>query len=100
VNRRKPVRSLSTRDQLTETGKEEVMQVLPEGQYIKHVTYGLGIVTEADAERTTIHFQSYGAKKFVTSIMTAEILGETPKKPIKVKRRSKKTVARAKAAVA
>jgi transcription elongation factor GreA-like protein len=76
------------------------MQVLPEGQYIKHTTYGLGIVTEADSERTTIHFQSHGAKKFVTSIMTAEILGETPKKPIKVKRRSKKAVARTKAAVA
>ena len=76
------------------------MQVLPEGQYIKHTTYGLGIVTEADAERTTIHFQTHGAKKFVTSIMSAEILGETPKKPIKVKRRSKKTAARAKAAVA
>jgi len=76
------------------------MQVLPEGQYIKHVTYGLGIVTEADSERTTIHFQSHGAKKFVTSIMTAEILGETPKKPIKVKRRSKKTIARTKAATA
>ena len=76
------------------------MQVLPEGKYIKHLTYGLGIVTEADAERTTIHFQSHGAKKFVTSMMTAEILGETPKKPIKVKRRSKKAVARAKAASA
>jgi len=74
------------------------MQVLPEGQYIKHLTYGLGIVTEADSERTTIHFQSHGAKKFVTSIMTAEILGETPKKPIKVRRRSKKAVARTKAA--
>ena len=76
------------------------MQVLPEGQYIKHITYGLGIVTEADSERTTIQFQAHGAKKFVTSMMTAEILGETPKKPIKVKRRSKKTVARAKAATA
>jgi hypothetical protein len=73
---------------------------LPEGQYIKHVTYGLDIVTEADSERTTIHFQSHGAKKFVTGIMTAEILGETPKKPIEIKRRSKKTVTRVKAATA
>ena len=55
------------------------MQVLPEGQYIKHTTYGLGIVTEADSERTTIQFESHGAKKFVTSIMTAELLGETPR---------------------
>jgi hypothetical protein len=76
------------------------MQVLPEGQYIKHTTYGLGIVTEADSERTTIQFESHGAKKFVTSMMTAELLGETPKKPIKVKRRSKKVVARARAATA
>ena len=72
------------------------MQVLPEGQYIRHTMYGLGVVTEADAERTTIHFESHGAKKFVTSIMTAEILGETPSKPIKLKRRSsKKPAARA-----
>lgn len=72
------------------------MQVLPEGQYIRHTMYGLGVVTEADAERTTIHFESHGAKKFVTSIMTAEILGETPSKPIKLKRRSsKKSAARA-----
>jgi transcription elongation factor GreA-like protein len=71
------------------------MQVLPEGQYIKHTTYGLGIVTEADSDRTTIQFESHGAKKFVTSMMTAEILGETPKKPIKLKKRSKKASARA-----
>ena len=69
------------------------MQVLPEGQYIKHTMYGLGIVTEADSERTVIHFESHGVKKFVTSIMTAEILGETPKKPIKLKKRSKKAAA-------
>lgn len=70
------------------------MQVLAEGQYIKHTTYGLGIVTEADSERTTIQFESHGPKKFVTSIMTAEILGETPKKPIKLKKRAKKAPAR------
>jgi hypothetical protein len=68
------------------------VQVLPEGQYIKHLTYGLGIVTEADSERTVIHFESHGVKKFVTSIMSAEILGETPKKPIKLKKRAKKAV--------
>jgi hypothetical protein len=70
------------------------MHVLPEGQYIKHTMYGLGIVTEADSERTTIQFESHGAKKFVTSMMTAEILGETPKKPIKLKKRGKKAAAR------
>ena len=65
------------------------MQVLPEGQYIKHMVYGLGIVTEADSERTTIQFESHGVKKFVTSIMSAELIGETPAKPIKLKRRKK-----------
>ena len=65
------------------------MQVLPEGQYIKHTVYGLGIVTEADSERTTIQFESHGVKKFVTSIMTAEILGDAPAKPIRPKRRKK-----------
>lgn len=70
------------------------MQVLPEGQYIKHTVYGLGIVTEADSERTTIQFESHGVKKFVTSIMNAEVLGDPPAKAIKPKRR-KKAAARA-----
>jgi hypothetical protein len=51
--------------------------------------YGLGIVTDADSERTTIQFQSHGVKKFVTTLMTAEILGEAPAKAIKPKRRKK-----------
>lgn len=67
------------------------MQILNEGQYIKHDVYGTGIVTEADSERTTIQFESHGVKKFVTSIMTAEILGEAPAKAIRPKRRKKAT---------
>ena len=67
------------------------MQVLPEGQYIKHSVYGVGIVTEADSERTNIHFESHGPKKFVTAMMTAEIMGETPAKPIKIRKRARKT---------
>lgn len=65
------------------------MQVLHEGQYINHSAYGLGIITEADSDRTSVQFQSHGTKKFVTSMMTAEIVGETPKKPIKIKRAKK-----------
>ena len=45
------------------------MQVLPEGQFIKHQQYGLGIVLEADSERTMIDFETAGKKLFVTSIM-------------------------------
>jgi hypothetical protein len=75
----------------TQSIEEAKVQVLPEGQYIRHTVYGLGIVTEADSERTTIQFESHGVKKFVTSIMTAEILGEVPAKAIRPKRRKKTT---------
>jgi len=70
------------------------VQILSEGQYIKHSVYGVGIVTEADSERTSIQFESHGPKKFVTSIMTAEVLGETPKKPIRIRKRAAKKSAR------
>ena len=54
------------------------MQVLSEGQIIKHNQYGLGTVTESNHERTTIEFDSHGVKKFVTSIWSAELVGEAP----------------------
>jgi hypothetical protein len=54
------------------------MQVLSEGQTVRHEQYGLGIVTESNVERTTIDFDSHGLKKFVTSIWTAELVGEPP----------------------
>jgi hypothetical protein len=54
------------------------MQVLSEGQTVRHEQYGLGIVTESNIERTTIDFDSHGLKKFVTSIWTAELVGEPP----------------------
>ena len=45
------------------------MKPLQEGAYIKHFQYGLGVVTELDAERTSIYFDLHGVKKFVTSIV-------------------------------
>ncbi len=79
------------------------MQVLPEGQYIKHEQYGFGVVTEADPERTTIDFDGYGKKKFVTSMMRAEVVGQAPPKAARPRRRKKVSVeaavAQAKAAV-
>ena len=54
------------------------MQILSEGQTIKHNQYGLGTVTESNHERTTIDFDSHGVKKFVTSIWSAELIGEAP----------------------
>ena len=69
------------------------MQVMQEGQTIKHEIYGLGIVTAADQERTAIDFDDHGPKLFVTSIFTAEIIGEPPATPPKTKRRRKASAA-------
>ena len=76
------------------------MQILSEGQCIKHVQYGFGIVTESDVERTTIDFDSVGMKKFVTTLMTMELVGEAPERPTKARRRSKKAAATVAARVA
>jgi hypothetical protein len=73
--------------------KEEVVQVMQEGQTIKHEMYGLGIVTASDQERTAVDFDDHGAKLFVTSIMTAELIGEAPATPPKTKRRRKASTA-------
>jgi hypothetical protein len=54
------------------------VQVLSEGQTIRHEQYGVGIVTESNTDRTTIDFNDYGVKKFVTSIWNAELIGEAP----------------------
>jgi hypothetical protein len=83
-----------------EANKEAVVQVLSEGQCIKHDQYGYGIVAESDAERTTIDFDSVGLKKFVTTLMAMELVGEAPERPTKPRRRSKKAGATAAAKVA
>jgi hypothetical protein len=57
------------------------VQVMAEGQTVKHETYGLGIVTASDQERTAIDFDDHGPKLFVTSIMVAELIGEAPAPP-------------------
>jgi hypothetical protein len=54
------------------------VQILEEGQAIRHDLYGLGVVTESNNERTTIDFEDHGLKKFVTSIWNAELIGEPP----------------------
>ena len=70
------------------------MQVLSTGQQIKHQQYGLGVVTDSDAERTAIDFDDHGKKLFVTSLMSAELIGEAPANPTRSKRRSRKTARR------
>ena len=64
------------------------MQVLGEGQFVRHAQYGLGAVTQSDAERTSIDFHVHGLKKFVTRLMTVEFTDEAPPpKPRPAKRR-------------
>jgi hypothetical protein len=82
------------------TDKEAVVQVLSEGQCIKHAQYGFGIVAQSDAERTTIDFDGFGIKKFVTGLMAMELVGEAPERPPKTRRRSKKAAAAAAARIA
>jgi hypothetical protein len=66
------------------------VQTLVEGQAIRHDQYGLGVVTESNVERTTIDFDNHGVKKFVTSIWTAELIGEPPtERPVKRRGRRK-----------
>jgi len=72
------------------------VQTLVEGQAIKHEQYGTGVVTESNNERTTIYFDNHGVKKFVTSIWTAELIGEPPAQPParrRGRRKSKKVAA-------
>jgi hypothetical protein len=66
------------------------VQILVEGQTIRHDQYGVGIVTESNNERTTIDFDDHGLKKFVTSIWSAELIGEPPaERPMKRRGRRK-----------
>ena len=74
------------------------MQVLIEGQAIKHQQYGMGIVTESNNDRTTIDFDDHGLKKFVTSIWTAELIGEPPTEKPSRRRGRRKAVKKAAAA--
>ena len=71
------------------------MQILIEGQAIRHDQYGLGVVTESNTERTTIDFDDHGVKKFVTSIWSAELIGEPPTERPTKRRGRRKTVKKA-----
>jgi hypothetical protein len=62
---------------------------LPEGQYIKHFQYGLGVITESDEDRTLIDFDLHGPKTFVTSILALEPAEGVPPKRKRAKRAKK-----------
>ena len=63
------------------------MQILEEGQYVRHDQYGMGVVTESNNDRTTIEFDDFGTKRFVTSIWSAEVVGDPPARTARPKRR-------------
>ncbi|HEV2341966.1 MAG TPA: hypothetical protein VGS15_09225 [Candidatus Acidoferrales bacterium] len=67
------------------------MQVLDAGQTVRHGQYGVGTVTESDSERTSVEFDDHGLKKFVTTLWTAEVVGEIAGRPKRPKRRRKST---------
>jgi hypothetical protein len=75
------------------------LKALAEGLYIKHFQYGLGVVTDSDSERTSIHFDLHGPKKFVTSMMVVEPAEGTPPRRSRAKRKKKTTAAVAPAVV-
>lgn len=58
--------------------KEIYMKALPEGQYIKHYRYGMGVVTESDDRQTSIDFDLHGLRRFVTTVMVVELSNVTP----------------------
>ena len=69
------------------------MNILSEGQSIRHDQYGMGTVTESNTDRTTIDFDDHGVKRFVTSIWSAELIGEPPATP-PTKRRGRRKSAK------
>jgi hypothetical protein len=76
------------------------MKALREGQYVSHFQYGLGIVTESNEDRTSIDFDLYGLKKFVTSLMVVELSGLTPPKRRSPRRAKKASASRSSKTVA
>ena len=62
---------------------------LKAGTYIRHSKYGCGTITARDEDRTTVDFDTFGEKKFVTTMAIFELAqGEAPKKKRTVRRRT------------
>ena len=45
------------------------MNAIPEGQYVKHYRYGMGVVTESDTRQTSIDFDLHGLRRFAIASM-------------------------------
>lgn len=62
------------------------MKPMSVSQRVLHEKYGLGTITEADRHYTTIEFDDFGRKKFVTRIVKLE----TSDEPAPHRRRARK----------
>ncbi|GMR22407.1 MAG: hypothetical protein BMS9Abin37_0756 [Acidobacteriota bacterium] len=58
-------------------------------QRVQHEKYGLGVISEADAEYTVIEFDEHGRKKFLTRLVSLQSSDEPP--PKRRRARKKKT---------
>jgi hypothetical protein len=65
------------------------MKAIPEGQYVKHYRYGMGVVTESDTRQTSIDFDLHGLKRFVTTLMVVELSNLTPPPRVRAKHGAK-----------
>lgn len=63
------------------------MKVLAEGQCIQHARYGIGVTTQSNEFRTTVDFYEHGVKKFVTSMLEAQLVEQAPPRPGSNRRR-------------
>jgi hypothetical protein len=54
------------------------MTALPKGQYVRHYRYGFGLVTQSDDEETSVEFENYGVKRFLTQLMVLDLSNATP----------------------
>lgn len=48
------------------------------GQYVRHAKYGCGTILFRDDDRTTVDFDTFGVKKFVTSLAAFEAAEGAP----------------------
>jgi len=62
-------------------------------QRVQHEKYGLGVITEADAEYTVIEFDEHGRKKFLTSLVSLQSSDEPPPKRRRARKKTTTTKA-------
>jgi hypothetical protein len=65
------------------------MKAIAVSQRVQHDKYGLGVVSESDAEYTVIEFDEHGRKKFLTRLVSLQSSDEPPPKRRRATRKKK-----------